>query len=195
MRLELNCTVEYYPNFLSEIEADDLFVNLMTCSKLTKMHEMTTLTGERVKYDFGKTMFINHDLFDQKVFPESIWGSSMLWPKEMTLVRERVEKITSQKFEICVCIFYPDGKSGVEYHSDFVAFGDTSLIPSLSLGEERAFKLREKLTLKEHNMVLEKGSLLIMGDHCQELYEHSLPVNPVYKLPRINLTFRKYGFT
>ena len=111
----------------------------------------------------------------------------------MKIVKEKVETYTGHQFETCVCIYYPDGNSGVGYHSDFIAFGDTTLIPSLSLGEDRIFKLREKETLIEHEILLNNGSLIIMGEHCQERYEHSLPENSKYKNPRINLTFRKYG--
>jgi len=64
----------------------------------------------------------------------------------------------------------------------------------LSLGEERDFFLREKETLAETKIILENGSLIMMGENCQELYEHSLPTNNINKRPRINLTFRKYGF-
>ncbi|MCH2490888.1 MAG: alpha-ketoglutarate-dependent dioxygenase AlkB [Flavobacteriales bacterium] len=68
------------------------------------------------------------------------------------------------------------------------------MIASVSLGQERLFNLREKATQKEHELLLHQGSLLNMGEGCQELYEHALPLNPEYKQPQINLTFRKFGF-
>lgn len=74
-----------------------------------------------------------------------------------------------------------------------MAYGDTSTIPSLSLGEERKFCLREKQTLKVAEVLLKNGSLLIMGKDCQEKYEHALPIDSNYKKGRINITFRKYG--
>ncbi|MBL4710568.1 MAG: hypothetical protein JKY48_19240 [Flavobacteriales bacterium] len=48
--------------------------------------------------------------------------------------------------------------------------------------------------IEENTMVLEYGSLLIMGKGCQDNFKHSLPVNTLYKSPRINLIFRKLGF-
>jgi alkylated DNA repair dioxygenase AlkB len=92
-------------------------------------------------------------------------------------------------------IYYPDGNSGLDFHSDHAVFGDTSIIPSVSLGEEREFKFREKESGNEITTTLESGSLIIMGKHCQERYEHRLPINPESNKPRINLTFRKYGFS
>ncbi|MFX0557696.1 alpha-ketoglutarate-dependent dioxygenase AlkB [Maribacter sp. CXY002] len=97
-------------------------------------------------------------------------------------------------FQTCVCIFYPDGNSGIDYHSDKTAFGDTAIIPSISLGEERQFCLREKKNMSTTKLILKHGSLLVMKDGCQERFEHSLPTDVKYLKPRINLTFRKYGF-
>lgn len=68
----------------------------------------------------------------------------------------------------------------IDFHSDFVAFGDTSIIPSISLGEEREFIFRE----------IESGNKFVTP-----LAHVSLPINPDYKNERINLTFRKYGFS
>ncbi len=112
----------------------------------------------------------------------------------MFALKQKVEQYADTNFYCCVCIFYPDGNAGIDYHSDQVAFGDTSIIPSISLGEERTFNLREKQNKTVNSMVLKHGSLLIMDKGCQENYEHSLPIRKKYKNPRINLTFRKYGF-
>lgn len=194
MKLELNSSVEYVRSFLSKTECDALYDHLTTHSELTTMLVIETATGETFQNNYGKMMFIDKKLNDENKFPESIWGPTKIWSEEMKMVKDRVESYTGHQFKTCVCIYYPDGNSGVAYHSDLVAFGDTTLIPSLSLGEERIFKLREKETLLEHEILLNNGSLIIMGEHCQDRYEHSLPENSKYKDPRINLTFRKYGF-
>ncbi len=87
----------------------------------------------------------------------------------MYTIKERVENVVGHQFQTCVCVYYPDGNSGVDYHSDSVAYGDTNVIASVSLGQERLFNLREKATQKEHELLLHQGSLLIMGEGCQEL--------------------------
>ena len=194
MKLELNSSVEYVRSFLSKTECDALYDHLTTHSELTTMLVIETATGETFQNNYGKMMFIDKKLNDENKFPKSIWGPTKIWSEQMKMVKDRVESYTGHQFKTCVCIYYPDGNSGVAYHSDLVAFGDTTLIPSLSLGEERIFKLREKETLLEHEILLNNGSLIIMGEHCQDRYEHSLPENSKYKDPRINLTFRKYGF-
>lgn len=194
MKLQLNCTVEYIQSFLSKSECIVLYEHLIAQSELVTMLEIKTATGETFQNNYGKLMFIDRKLKDENKFPEAIWGPTKIWSDEMIKLKDRVESYIGHQFETCVCILYPNGNSGVAYHSDLVAFGDTTIIPSLSLGEERIFKLREKKTLLEHEILLNNGSLIIMGEHCQDRYEHCLPENSNYKNPRINLTFRKYGF-
>jgi alkylated DNA repair dioxygenase AlkB len=139
-------------------------------------------------------MFLDKETKEKNQFNESIWGKNTEWSEKMLSLKKRIEKHTNNEFSTCVCIFYPDGNSGVDHHSDEVAFGDTSIIPSISLGEERLFSFREKKTMKENIMILKHGSMLVMGKGCQENFEHSLPINAMYKNPRISLTFRKIGF-
>jgi len=194
MKLKLNCSAEYIRSFLTQRESNELYDELLTYKKLTDPFTLALANGERYQENYGKMMFIDRNLFEEQRFPESIWGPNQIWSDKMTTIKERVASFTRHPFETCVCIYYPDGNSGVDYHSDPVAFGDTTIIASISLGEERIFHLREKETMEVHELLLENGSLFIMGEHTQERYEHALPLNSNYKNARINLTFRKYGF-
>ncbi|MGG6229651.1 alpha-ketoglutarate-dependent dioxygenase AlkB [Tenacibaculum sp. SDUM215027] len=194
MSTRLNNVISYSPNFLTEKDAANLFQQLTSLSELTNMMEMKLPSDEVIKYNFGKMMFVDSDLIKKDVFPKSAWGNVIEWPEYMLPVKKQVEEYTNQDFKTCVCIFYPDESSGIDYHSDKMAFGNTNIIPSISLGEERLFCLRENKTMVENKMLLKHGSLLVMKDGCQEHYEHSLPENPRYLKPRVNLTFRKYGF-
>ena len=186
--------VSYEKDFMSTEEANELFEHLMGYSELIRMMEIDTKIGDSFRFNFGKMMFLDQEHIEGNIFPESIWGRNTVWSGKMLNLRKRVENYTNSEFRTCVCIFYPDGNSGVDYHSDNPAFGDTSIIPAISLGEERQFGLREIKTMKENHIVLKHGSLLIMKNGCQENFEHSLPLNTKYKNPRISLTFRKFGF-
>ncbi|WP_428743409.1 alpha-ketoglutarate-dependent dioxygenase AlkB [Tenacibaculum sp.] len=194
MFTKLNDVISYSPNFLTKEDATSLFQQLMRYSRLTDMLEIKSPTGNKIQYNFGKMMFLDRDLIDKNAFSKAAWGNTMEWSKEILPIKKQIENYTKHKFQTCVCIFYPDGNSGVAYHSDEMAFGDTDIIPSISLGEERMFSLREKQTGEENKMLLQHGSLLVMKEGCQKNYEHSLPENPKYLNARINLTFRKYGF-
>ena len=194
MSTKFNNVISYSPNFLTKKEATELFQQLTSLSELTNMMEMKLPSDEVIKYNFGKLMFVDSDLIKKNVFQKSAWGNVMEWPKYMLSIKKQIEEHTGQEFKTCVCIFYPDGSSGIDYHSDKMAFGNTDTIPSISLGEERLFYIRENKTMVENKILLKHGSLLVMKDGCQEHYEHSLPENPKCLKPRVNLTFRKYGF-
>ncbi len=193
MKLPLNCEVEYHSDFVNLKDANDLFIELKNIVEKTN-YSPQTVDGRSYDVNFGKIMFLDQNLLDDHKFPEEHWGPTCSWINTLKRLKEKVEKFTNQSFQVCVLIYYPDGNSGVDFHSDYVAFGDTSIIPSISLGEEREFKFREKANTTETSQLLENGSLIIMGAYCQDRYEHSLPINPKYKKGRINLTFRKYGF-
>ncbi|NRB46902.1 MAG: alpha-ketoglutarate-dependent dioxygenase AlkB [Saprospiraceae bacterium] len=194
MRLPLNCTLDYWQDFLSPKEADDLFQEFVSAHQIADSFINHTINGENFRSDFGKITVVDQTLYEKDAFPKAIYGKTMIWPASLQLIKERIEKKTQRAFQFCVCIYYPDGNAGVAFHSDPPAYGDTTVIPSLSLGEERHFQLREIKTGVIHEMILNKGSLLVMGEHCQERYEHCLPVDPSYKKARINLTFRQFGF-
>jgi len=193
MKLPLNCNVEYLSLFFDKSDANELFIELMDLVKKTNFLPQAE-DGKLFKVNVGKFMFLDQNLIDENKFPEQLWGPTRIWTNKLKKLKAKIENFTNHKFQVCVLIYYPDGNSGVDFHSDYVAFGSTSIIPSISLGEEREFKLREKESKVEFSQMLENGSLIIMGEGCQDRYEHSLPINPSYKKPRINLTFRKYGF-
>lgn len=191
--LPLNCEVSFHPKFLDQNTANQLYQKLWTHYKKDFIG-FKTIHGEAGQYSFGKVMFVDQELIDQNKFPEPFYSGVKAWPDFLLATRNKIEYITGCSFQTCVCIYYPDGNSGVDYHADLVAFGDTNIIPSLSLGAEREFKLREQSSQREHKIMLPNGSLIIMGDQCQQRYEHSLSLAPAITSPRINITFRKYGY-
>lgn len=192
MLLPLNCTVSYHPGFLSEQEAHNLY-HLIFSDYGIDQYRFLLSDGSRS--DSGKLMFIDEKHRAAGRFPEEAYGKNFFWPPAMQALRERVEAHTGRRFGTCVCIYYPDGNVGVDYHADFPAFGDTTVLPSLSLGAERLFALREKATGVIFKQPLAPGSMIVMGEHCQDRYEHSLLLDPKCKVGRINLTFREIGFS
>lgn len=184
----------YYGNFLSQAEADSLFEHLCELSRLTSMLSLDIPGSGLMTYDFGKLMFLEEEVFQSGRFVETAWGPLAVFTSELQQLKDRIEAQTGIKFGTCVAIYYPDGNSWVDYHSDKPAFGDTDIIASMSLGAERSFALREKSERTIFSKVLEHGSLLVMEDGCQDKFEHSLLKEPSCNTPRINLTFRKLGF-
>jgi alkylated DNA repair dioxygenase AlkB len=69
--------------------------------------------------------------------------------------------------------------------------GVNPVIASLSLGEQRLFKLYHKTSKEKLDIVLGHGDLLVMAGTLQHYWMHSVPKTKKMKTPRINLTFRK----
>lgn len=190
-KLDLNCEAFYHETFFEREEANQINDYLSTIQSLTKPQEVELATGEIFTLPNGKIIFSDQDLIDQNKFPENIWGKSFAWSPLMLKIKDKVEQHTNHEFQVCVCIYYPDGESYVAYHSDKYSYGDTTVIPSLSIGAERTFQLKENVTQKVHELSLAHGSMIVMGEYCQDRYEHALPVDPICSKPRFNMTFRK----
>ena len=146
MKLPLNCTVEYLENFLSGIEASTLYQSLTETHLIAEHKIRMEVNGDVIEQECGKIIFMDQDLFENEAFPEFIYGKTSVWFDILKPVKQRVEELTHQVYNFCVAIYYPDGNSGVDFHSDPAVYGDTTIIPSLSLGEEREFLLKEKAT-------------------------------------------------
>ena len=194
MKLPLDCDLEYHKSFLSEGESSALFEWICQNCDVLEFHRVVLADGSTHTTNIGKQMFVDPELTDHSLLHET-HGKRMVWPPPIAALRDRVEKLTGTEFNVCVCVYYPDGDSGITFHSDFPSFGSVSVIPSLSIGAKRRFLLRNRHDHSETlSLDLENGSLLIMGDGCQEMYEHSLPVDPDSRDPRINLSFRQFDW-
>lgn len=191
--LPLDCEAEYHPDFLSSTESAELFDYLSTNFDLTN-RLFTLEDGSQFEMETGRVIFLDENLTSYDKLPK-LWGARYAWPPLMATLKERVEAAAGHEFQVCPCLYYRDGEAGADFHSDLPAYGDTSWIASVSLGEEREFVFRSNDDPEDtYSMILGNGSLIIMGKHCQDRYQHAVPRNPIYTNPRINLTFRKYGW-
>ncbi|MBV9176324.1 MAG: alpha-ketoglutarate-dependent dioxygenase AlkB [Nitrososphaeraceae archaeon] len=116
---------------------------------------------------------------------------ALAWTKELSELKQIVEKYAGTKFNSCLLNFYHNGTEGMGWHSDDEeSLGKNSTIASLSFGAERKFSFKHKQTKQIVSLVLEHGSLLIMKGATQSNWLHSLPKSKNIIQPRINLTFR-----
>jgi alkylated DNA repair dioxygenase AlkB len=191
--LPLNCTAYYQPGFLTEDEALALFEEITSgfdvTNRIVKMEDGSEFVSET-----GSYVFCDSGLTSLEALPE-VWGARSAWTDSLVDIRDRIAALTGVKFRVARCIFYQDGSEGVDFHGDEPAYGDTSEIASLSLGAERVFVMRCVNDPDDSfSISLESGSLLFMGKGSQQNYEHALPHDDNCFQPRINLTFRKYGW-
>ncbi|EAQ41738.1 MULTISPECIES: alpha-ketoglutarate-dependent dioxygenase AlkB family protein [unclassified Polaribacter] len=114
-----------------------------------------------------------------------------LWIKELLDLKDIVEKESNETYNSCLLNLYHSGDEGMAYHSD----GEKMMkkdgaIASLSLGAERKFSFKHKENKQRIDIVLERGSLLVMKQGTQTNWLHRLPPTKKVNSPRINLTFR-----
>lgn len=116
---------------------------------------------------------------------------ALAWTKELLGLKHMIENVTGSNFNSCLLNLYHNGNEGIAWHSDDEeSLGRNNNIASLSLGAERKFLFKHKLTKQIVSILLEHGSLLIMKGSTQTNWLHSLPKSKRILQPRINLTFR-----
>ena len=139
-------------------------------------------------------MFADAELVSFDALPE-VWGGRAPWPDSLAEVRDRIEGETGIRFQVARSVYYRDGSEAMGFHIDEPAYGPTNSIASISLGAEREFVIRSQSDPDdEFRISLGDGSLLYMGENCQERYQHGLPRCDDCADSRINLTFRLYGW-
>lgn len=116
------------------------------------------------------------------------------WTSSLSDLRARVQALTGASFNSVLANYYRDHNDSMGLHADDEAeLGAEPVIASLSLGEERVFRLKHRLRrdLKPFRLTLPSGSLLVMSGKTQQYWKHEVPKSRVPCGPRINLTFRQ----
>ena len=113
------------------------------------------------------------------------------WNNLLLEIKEKIENITSFKFNSVLANLYRDGNDSMGLHSDDEKeLGKNPVIASLSLGETREIYFKHKN--KKLNLVIPQasGQLLLMYGKTQQYWKHEIKKTKKIKKPRINLTFR-----
>jgi alkylated DNA repair dioxygenase AlkB len=194
MRLPINCSVEYISDFLSDKEANLLYTLLTETYHIDKSKLSICFDDKVIETDSYKILFSTEKLMQQNSHPEHIHGKVYPWFGLMKTLKDRVEKLTNQTFEIAMCLYYPNGEYFAPYHFDQLTSGKKTILPSISIGEVREFSFKRNESDSTYSLDLANGSILIMKEHSQSRYTHSLPKNSKYKKGRINITFRESNF-
>lgn len=178
--------VRYLPECWSEQTADSL------CMKLEKD---IAWQQDPVKI-FGKLHIPKRKVawYGNKPFAYSYSGNTKIaepWLPILTEIKTRVEELTRQSYNSCLLNLYPDGRSGMGWHTDNEReLQEEGAIASVSFGATRRFVFRHLKTKEKVEQVLEPGSILLMQGVTQQYWQHSLPKSAKVNEARINLTFR-----
>ncbi|WOJ95208.1 alpha-ketoglutarate-dependent dioxygenase AlkB [Congregibacter variabilis] len=117
----------------------------------------------------------------------------LAWTPGLAALRERIEMLTGASFNSVLANQYRDHRDSMGLHADDEPeLGQRPVIASLSLGEERVFRLkhRTRRDIKPLRLALSSGTLLIMRGDTQKNWRHEVPKQTKTCGPRINLTFR-----
>jgi len=189
----------YEEDFITD--GNDLFKDLNSLPGW-KVNTYNNYNLNRQTIVFADKEIIN----DPDKFPiPPIWGKDVVvmeWPNRLELLKEKVEIRTGAKYNIALGNRYIRAKDAIAFHSDNEEFGNTQSIASISLGVSRTFTFRPKnlnSDEKSISLTLKHGSLLFMGEYCQENYTHGMkkekvPTSELYDKTRINVTFRSWNY-
>lgn len=152
-------------------------------------------------------------LGDKKTIPK-IWGDNITiieWTPELLVLKEKIEVKIKEltgidwKYNIALGNRYTKKGDFIAFHSDNEELGNTQSIASISFGIPRTFNFISKDLEEKTSIILENGSLLFMGDNCQETYKHGMRKENLsnlaneetlnkYDNTRINITFRVWNY-
>ncbi len=114
------------------------------------------------------------------------------WTSTLLTIKNVVESITKESYNACLLNLYHNGEESMGWHSDNEKEIITnSSIASLSLGANRKFSFKHKLSKETVSIELANGSLLEMKGGVQAHWWHALPKSKKVTAARINLTFRQ----
>lgn len=86
---------------------------------------------------------------------------ALAWTRELSDLKQIVEKKVETKFNSCLLNLYPDGNEGVGWHSDDEkSLGKNAIIASLSFGAERKFSLGTSKPNKQFHLFLNMEAYL-----------------------------------
>lgn len=178
--------LEYIPDFLSPSESNTLFGTLK--DTLNWQEEIIKMYGKPVKVPRLVCWYGDKNI---EYRYSGVNHVSLAWTAELLELKQRIEKHSSHLFNSVLGNLYRDERDSMGWHSDNEKeLGNTPCIASISLGEERLFKIRNNLSGETFGETLNNGSLLIMSGNFQNEWQHSIPKEKTIRGPRINLTFR-----
>ena len=179
--------VLHYAALFSRSEANELFQQLRReiawrqeqITVYGRVHAVPRLTAWHG--DAGKTYTYS-----------GITAEPAPWIPVLLHIRERIERISSTRFNSVLLNLYRNGSDSVSWHADDEPeLGRNPVIGSVSFGESRRFQMKHRTDRTQHKaIVLESGSFLLMRGSTQRYWLHQVPKSSRLLGERINLTYR-----
>ncbi len=179
-------TLEYIPEFISPQKSALLFDELLA----------ETPWKQGLISIFGKTLATPRleAFYAEEGLNYAYSGQQLVvhpFTKELESLKKQLEQYTGQKFNSVLINLYRNGNDSNGWHADNEKeLGINPFIASISLGTERRFDFKHIKTKEKKSIILENGSLLLMGGEIQHHWKHQIAKTKKVHSPRINLTFR-----
>lgn len=177
----------YQSNFLNLLQADEMLQRLWL--ELPWKQQAIRLYGRRViqprlvcwQADSG----VDYGYSGIRLQPTP-------WHPCLAKLRERLRLELGLDFNAVLANAYRDGNDSMGWHADDEPeLGSKPVLASISLGAERKFRWRGLASGESGGINLQHGSLLLLEEDFQALYQHSVPKTRKATALRINLTFRR----
>jgi len=177
----------YFGSILNEEEILFYFTNLL--NNIEWKNEVVVMFGKEITTK-RKVAFYSDDKIEYTYSKQTKYG--LTWTDSLLKLKQHIESFTGASYNACLLNLYHDGTEGMGWHSD----DEKEIIPnssiaSLSLGAERKFSFKHKISKESVSIILENGSLLEMRGTIQKNWWHAMPKSNKVNSPRINLTFRQ----
>ncbi len=178
--------VFYFGQVFSEKEADQYFQLLF--EHIEWRHDEAMMFGKRIVTKRKVAWYA--DIPFEYTYSK-ITKSALPWTSELLELKQATEELTKTTYNSCLMNLYHSGDEGMAWHSDNEKdLKKDAAIGSLSFGARRKFAFKHKKSKDRIDLMLDHGSLLLMGGEIQRNWWHRLPPTKTVKSPRINLTFR-----
>jgi len=178
--------LSFYPDFLATNDANDFYNSLLT--HLAWSEEHIQMFGKSVKVPRLVCWYGDRNSVYRYSGVEHL---PQPWTETLSGLKDKIETFTQHSFNSVLGNLYRDGSDSMGWHSDDEKeLGQHPFIASLSLGENRIFKVRHKSSKEQYKLLLPHGSLLIMSGSFQQYWQHCIPKTSTPVASRINLTFR-----
>ena len=183
---ERNSSITFWPNWLPAKDADNLLFK--SIETIDWRADTIRIVGKQIPIPRLQQWFGQPGT---RYTYSNICMQAVSFPDWINRLRIAVEEQTGSAFNRALVNYYRDGSDSVDWHADDEPeLGVEPLIASLSLGVERVFQLRHRLTKQRISMTLPHGSLLLMGAGIQSYWQHRIAKVANLQEPRVNFTFR-----
>jgi len=184
----LHCdgTVYYYGPIMSMTQANDYFDQLF--ESITWQHDQAMINGALIETS-RKIAWYGSEAYQYTY--SGVTKTALPWTPLLLALKAMAEQESGERYNACLINLYHNGSEGMAWHSD----GEKDLkkngaIASMSLGAERKFSFKHKVSQENISLYLQNGSLLVMTGTTQSYWLHRLAPTKETVGARINLTFR-----